>query len=92
MNVMYIYPAPFMSLLEQLPNERAPAFQELYEGRGRGSQLDPARGTAWGLLNVDRDVDHERRARSIEYRMDSAWFGQGAQIKQRPDSALQPAA
>ena len=64
--------------------------QELYEGRGRGSQLDSARGTAWGLLNsVTEFVDHERRARSNEYRMDSAWFGQGAQLKQKAlDNAL----
>lgn len=82
-------------LPEQLPNERAlRKVQELYEGRGRGSQLDSARGTAWGLLNaVTEYVDHERRARSTEYRLDSAWFGQGAQIKQRAlDAALQLAA
>ncbi|MFO1251552.1 MAG: hypothetical protein U1E77_10575 [Inhella sp.] len=26
-------------------------------------------------------VDHERRARSNAYRLDSAWFGQGAVIR-----------
>ena len=63
--------------------------QSLYEGQGRGSTLESAQGTAWGLLNaVTEYVDHERRARSTEYRMDSAWFGQGAVIKQR---ALQAA-
>ena len=68
-----------------LPNKRAmEKVQSLYEGKGRGSDLESARGTAWGLLNaVTEYVDHERRARSSEYRMDSAWFGQGAQIKQR---------
>lgn len=74
-----------------LPNKRAmEKVQSLYEGKGRGSDLESARGTAWGLLNaVTEYVDHERRARSSEYRMDSAWFGQGAQIKQRAlDSAL----
>jgi hypothetical protein len=76
---------PTGALPEVLPNERAlRKVQELYEGRGRGSQLDSARGTAWGLLNaVTEYVDHERRARSNEYRLDSAWFGRGAQIKQR---------
>lgn len=86
---------PNNQLPEQLPNEQAlRKVQELYEGRGRGSQLDSARGTAWGLLNaVTEYVDHERRARSTEYRLDSAWFGQGAQIKQRAlDAALQLAA
>lgn len=74
-----------------LRNKRAlEKVQNLYEGKGRGSELESARGTAWGLLNaVTEYVDHERRARSSEYRVDSAWFGQGAQIKQRAlNSAL----
>ncbi|MCF7545437.1 DUF932 domain-containing protein [Pseudomonas petrae] len=68
-----------------LPNKRAmEKVQSLYEGKGRGSEMESTRGTAWGLLNaVTEYVDHERRARSSEYRMDSAWFGQGAVIKQR---------
>lgn len=72
-------------------NKRAlEKIQNLYESKGRGSDLESARGTAWGLLNaVTEYVDHERRARSSEYRVDSAWFGQGAQIKQRAlNSAL----
>ncbi len=75
-----------------LANERAlKRVQALYDGQGRGAELDAAKGTAWGLLNaVTEYVDHERRARSTEYRMDSAWFGQGALLKQRAlDSALQ---
>lgn len=58
--------------------------QELFDGHGRGAELSTAKGTTWGLLNaVTEFVDHERRARSREYRLDSAWFGQGAAIKQR---------
>lgn len=75
-----------------LPNKRAmEKVQSLYEGKGRGSEMESARGTAWGLLNaVTEYVDHERRARSLEYRMDSAWFGQGAVIKQKAlNAALQ---
>lgn len=57
---------------------------ELYEGKGRGAELAAARGTTWGLLSAMTEfVDHERRARSREYRLDSAWFGQGAALKQR---------
>jgi len=84
--------APNSKLPEVLPNERAlRKVQGLYEGQGRGATLESAQGTAWGLLNaVTEYVDHERRARSTEYRMDSAWFGQGAVIKQRAlDAALQ---
>lgn len=72
-------------------NERALAkVLSLYEGHGRGAELEAAQGTAWGLLNaVTEYVDHERRARSNEYRMDAAWFGQGTVIKQHAlDSAL----
>lgn len=78
-----------------LVNERAlKRVMALYDGQGKGAELDAAKGTAWGLLNaVTEYVDHERRARSTEYRMDSAWFGQGAAIKQRAlDTALQLAA
>ena len=75
-----------------LPHDRAmKKVQALYEGGGRGAELAAAKGTAWGLLNaVTEFVDHERRARSREYRLDSAWFGQGAAIKQRAlERALQ---
>ena len=75
-----------------LTNERAlKKVQALYEGQGKGSELASASGTAWGLLNaVTEFVDHEKRARSQEYRLDSAWFGQGASLKQRAlDHALQ---
>lgn len=56
----------------------------LYDGGGRGSQLASSRGTAWGLLSsVTEYVDHHRRARSDDHRLEAAWFGQGAQFKQR---------
>ena len=56
--------------------------QELYQGAGMGSELTSAKNTAWGLVNaVTEYVDHHRRARSQDNRLDSAWFGQGAQLK-----------
>lgn len=66
-------------------NEQALAnVRSLYEGGGRGAQMASSRGTAWGLLNsVTEFVDHHRRARSNDHRRDAAWFGPGAQIKQR---------
>jgi phage/plasmid-like protein (TIGR03299 family) len=77
---------------QRLMNERAlKRAQALYEGEAKGADLPSAQGTAWGLLNaVTQYVDHERRARSQDHRVDSAWFGQGAQLKQRAlDHALQ---
>ena len=56
----------------------------LFDGRGRGAELASSNGTAFGLLNaVTEFVDHERRARSTDHRLESAWFGQGATLKER---------
>lgn len=58
--------------------------EALYAGAGMGAQLASARGTAWGLVNAMTEfVDHRRRARSQDHRLDSAWFGQGAQLKHK---------
>ena len=75
-----------------LSNERAlKKVQALYEGHGRGAEMQAAKDTAWGLLcAVTEYVDHEKQARSHDNRLDSAWFGQGATIKQRAlEQALQ---
>ncbi len=67
---------------------------DLYAGQGKGATLASANDTAWGLVNaVTQYVDHERRARSPDNRLDSAWFGVGAGIKQKAvDAALKLAA
>ncbi|WP_375166877.1 DUF932 domain-containing protein, partial [Burkholderia thailandensis] len=58
-------------------NERAiRAVGQLYAGRGKGADLASASGTAWGVLNsVTEYVDHHRRARTADHRLDAAWFG-----------------
>ena len=56
----------------------------MFNGHGRGAELASAKGTASGLLNsITEFVDHERRARSPDYRLESAWFGQGAALKEK---------
>lgn len=54
----------------------------LFQGRGIGADV---RGqTGWGLVNaVTQYVDQNKRARSQDNRLDSAWFGDGFNIKQR---------
>lgn len=74
-----------------LSNERAmKKVQALYDGQGKGAELASSKATAFGLLNsVTEYVDHERRARSTDHRLESAWFGQGAALKQKAlDQAL----
>lgn len=53
-------------------------------GQYIGSDLEASNGTAWGLVNVVTEhLDHVRRESKAGNRLDSAWFGTGAQIKQR---------
>jgi phage/plasmid-like protein (TIGR03299 family) len=68
-----------------LTHERAmKKVQALFDGQGKGAELASSKGTAFGLLNaVTEYVDHERRARSVDHRLESAWFGQGATLKQK---------
>lgn len=73
-------------------NERGfKAVMNLFDGNGRGATLESAAGTAWGLVNsVTEYVDHQQRARSQGNRLDSAWFGAGAVLKQKAwDAALE---
>ncbi len=71
--------------LNEQPNTKAiQNVYALYSGEGKGSELLSASGTAWGLLNgVTEYVDQHRRARSPDHRIDSAWFGPGAAIKEK---------
>lgn len=57
---------------------------DMFNGQGRGASLSSAKDTAYGLLcSITEFVDHERRAMSTDHRLDSAWFGAGASVKQR---------
>ena len=59
---------------------------ELWQGRAIGSDIlsaSKASGTRWAMLNaVTQLVDHER-GRSDNTRLESAWFGTGAALKNR---------
>jgi hypothetical protein len=60
------------------------SIQALFNGQGKGSNLDGVHGTAWGWLNaVTEYTDHHIRATSDENRIHSAWFGAGEALKAR---------
>lgn len=66
-----------------VPKRTVAALLRIFQS-GVGSQTKSASGTAWGLVNAaTRFYDHERQSRSVDNRLDSAWFGEGALIKQR---------
>ncbi|WP_151778429.1 DUF932 domain-containing protein [Acinetobacter brisouii] len=67
------------------PNGRAMSkVMTMFNGQGRGAELSSAKDTAYGLLCAMTEfADHERRAMSQDHRLDSAWFGAGASLKQR---------
>ncbi len=67
------------------PNGRAMSkVMTMFNGQGRGAELSSAKDTAYGLLcSITEFTDHERRAMSQDHRLDSAWFGAGAGLKQR---------
>jgi len=64
-------------------NATARKVLELYQGAGIGMDLHSAKGTAWGLVNATTEFyDHASKTRSTDNRLNSAWFGAGAQRKQ----------
>jgi len=67
------------------PNGRAMTkVMDMFNGQGRGAELSSAKDSAYGLLcSITEFADHERRAMSTDHRLDSAWFGAGAALKQR---------
>lgn len=60
-------------------------------GSAKGQDLASAKGTLWGAVNaVTYYVDHVRRTSAGQQRLDNAWFGSGAQLKDKAwDRALE---
>lgn len=54
----------------------------LYDGKGKGSNI--AGSTAWGMLNaVTEFTDHHTGHKTVDARIDSAWFGSNASLKEK---------
>lgn len=57
---------------------------ELYSGDMLGGNLDARRNTLWGAVNcVTEYIDHHRPTKTMDARIERAWFGDGASIKSR---------
>jgi len=86
-NIIQFYRNVAQQVQEKKPEPNGRAMNkalEMFNGQGRGADLSSAKDTAYGLLcSITEFVDHERRAMSSDHRLDSAWFGAGAGVKQR---------
>ncbi|MFU9814129.1 DUF932 domain-containing protein [Acinetobacter radioresistens] len=86
-NIIQFYRNVAQQVQEKKPEPNGRAMNkalDMFNGQGRGADLSSAKDTAYGLLcSITEFVDHERRAMSIDHRLDSAWFGAGASVKQR---------
>lgn len=62
---------------------------QLFNGQGRGSNLEGVWQTAWAGVNaITQYVDHERRALNRDNRLASAWTGNGSILKERAVTQL----
>ncbi len=86
-NIIQFYRNVAQQVQEKKPEPNGRAMNkalDMFNGQGRGAELSSAKDTAYGLLcSITEFVDHERRAMSTDHRLDSAWFGAGASVKQR---------
>lgn len=50
--------------------------KDLFDGKGKGSELPTSRGTAWGAYNaVCEYFDYDKKYKSQGHRLGSVWFG-----------------
>ena len=75
---------PFHTSAKELPETKGyRCIMELFRGQAIGADIPGVMGTRWAMLNaVTEMVDHER-GRSNNTRMESAWFGTGAVLKNK---------
>lgn len=69
--------------VDKVTNSRAfKSIITLFDGAGKGSNMDGVKGTAWGFVNaVTEYADYFSRATSSENRLNNAWFGAGDELK-----------
>ena len=73
---------------ETKPSRAAARALALFEGAGIGSDLESAKGTAWGALNAVTQLMDWETARTDDARLANAWFGGGVNVKAKTAEAL----
>lgn len=73
---------------ETKPSRAAARALALFEGAGIGSELESAKGTAWGALNAVTQLMDWETARTSDARLANAWFGGGVNVKAKTAEAL----
>jgi phage/plasmid-like protein (TIGR03299 family) len=71
---------------KKLPKKAIPEIQTLKSAfvNGKGQELPATKNKAWGLVNaVSLYVDHQRKNGTQSERLNSAWFGNGALLKNK---------
>lgn len=69
--------------LEKVPVRTVISLMELFKN-GKGQDLKSANSTLWGAVNaVSEYYDHHQGNRSLDHRINSAFFGIGATVKNR---------
>jgi phage/plasmid-like protein (TIGR03299 family) len=71
-----------LKLAEERSSKHIERCLELWDGQGLGMELDCRHHTLWGAVNsVTEYIDHHRATRTMDARIDRAWFGDGASYK-----------
>ncbi len=65
----------------EFQNRRTNRVFDLYKVNGQGSQLESARGTAWGVFNAVTEYMDHHYGRTTDNRLMHSWLGGGAKVK-----------
>jgi phage/plasmid-like protein (TIGR03299 family) len=83
-----IFFATILGGTTEKPSRQAVRAFQLFDGEGKGSDLESSHHTAWGALNAVTQLVDWENARTDDARIRSAWFGYGATLKQQALDAL----
>lgn len=74
---------PGKPLEEQKSIQTMAQVLQLFDGKGKGSDLKSSKGTAWGLVSAITEYTDWHKGSNLDRRLDSAWFGKSSDLKER---------